>query len=83
MKQENQVIMESKVKGNFNITKQKGKIKAKSDVNGNLNYTNQENTEQNCSVSVSWWTKTHVICVAITTLLAILGFLTLHGCIKL
>ena len=42
MEHEKQAMMKSKVKGNFNITKQEGNINAESDVDGNLNYTNQK-----------------------------------------
>lgn len=82
MEKDNQIVMKSKVKGSFNFTKQKGKVNADSDVEGNCNYTNQELLGEKEN-TVCWWTKTHVICVVVTTIIAILGFLYIHGWIKL
>lgn len=81
MEKENQIVMKSKVKGSFNFTKQKGEVNADSDVEGNCNYTNQELLNEKKNV-VSWWTKTHVFCVVITTIITILGFLFTYSWIK-
>lgn len=84
MKNNDQIVLKSKVRGCLNFTKQKGKVNADSDVDGNLNYTSQElPDDEKCNNKVSWWTKTHVICVVITTIIAVLGFLVLHNFIKL
>lgn len=81
MEHENQVIMESEVKGNLNLTKQKGNIKAKSKTEGNLNYTSQEFIDKSDTCHTTWWTKTHVLSAVGATIIA--GLTLLHACGKL
>lgn len=76
MEHEKQAMMKSKVKGNFNITKQEGNINAESDVDGNLNYTNQKLSSNTSDDKTSWWTKTRVICAVVTAIIAIWKFVS-------
>ena len=77
MKQNDNIKFESKIKGNHNKVSQSGANTNRSEIEGSGNIVHQHGIQQvngeNSIPKVSWWTKTHVICVIITTLIAILG----------
>lgn len=71
--EKNKIKLVSKIKGNFNVTKQTADISAESDIKGNLNFVKQRIADK--EEKTSWWTKIEVVSTVVSTAISVFQYI--------